>query len=81
MPSLLGGKDEGIEKMRKKINGQWQNVCKQCGQDLLDIGQCSRCRYCLNCCKCTIGGIGEYAYSKKGYKIRQHIIEKEMMDR
>jgi len=67
--------------MRKKINGEWKNVCKQCGRELAEVGQCSRCRFCLNCCKCTIGGTGKFAYSERGYKSRQTIIEKEMMDR
>ncbi len=67
--------------MRIKINNEWHNVCKGCGAELSEKGQCTRCRYCLNCCKCTIGGHGKYAYSERGYKTRQAIIEKELMDR
>ncbi len=69
-----------LKNPKKKIAGKWATVCKQCGVDVAQVGQCNRCRYCLNCCKCTIGGKGKYAYSDKGYKVRQSIIEKELFD-
>lgn len=70
--------------MRKKINGEWKNVCKECGTDLYEVGQCSTCRFCLNCCKCTIapGNItkDKYQYTARGYHLREKGLSERKWD-